>query len=453
MFERMRRLIAAFFLVVVGSGCAKAEYRSPPSPPALPAPAESRAMITVEEAAGPKPQGGGICEIDPSACPKADDVAFMGERNISAELYATQQTGVKRTVTGWVANAVGGVGGGSAASTPTTATLPDPAEPPRPQEMLEIEARFAIECESVTASTAKLRDAVAAHGGTITMDYSETQLHSTAGTLEIRVPIREYEKLVVEMSGVGTVRSREVKAKDVAKDYHDAQLLLTNLEAAMKRYEELLAKASAVPEILAIEREIERLRARIDRVKGDINWMKDKVARATIRVRLFPIPNAEDVPLATRSAFYPSLRGAMLFDIRGEKDRYGYAGGGIGLAWHGESGNPRAIVVELDLARHAFTDRPPGSRYTYIGLTGFDLYSDMLGGGRRRFFNPYIGLRAGYVQSEGSGDLALGGLIGTDVWKSKNALLELGVRALALIGNDRGTHLMLGPHLAFDFAF
>jgi len=82
-----------------------------------------------------------------------------------------------------------------------------------------------------------------------------------------------------------------------------------------------------------------------------------------------------------------------------------------------------------------------------------DLYSDLLGGGRRRFFNPYIGFRAGYAQSGGSGDLAVGGLIAADLWKSKNALLELGVRALALIGNDRGAHLMIGPHLAFDFAF
>jgi hypothetical protein len=188
-------------------------------------------------------------------------------------------------------------------------------------------------------------------------------------------------------------------------------------------------------------------------VKGDLNWMKDRVARATIRVRLFPVPAAEELPLATRSSFYPSLRGLMLFDFRGEKDRYGYAGGGLGVAWHGEATNPRAIVVELDVARNAFTDRPPGSRYTYMGLAGFDLYSDMLGGGRRRFFNPYIGLRAGYAQSEGSGDLALGALLGADIWKSKNALLELGVRGLALLGNDRGAHLMLGPHVAFDFAF
>lgn len=447
----MRRLVAVIVLVF-NAGCSRAADRSPPAAPDLPPPAETRAMITVEEASANPP--GGICEIDPSACPKRDDIAKFTRDGLDGEIYATQQS--SRTITGsFVSNAlqvIPGSGGGSSPATATT-NLPSPADAPRPQEMLEIEARFAIECESVATAATKLRESVSAHGGSVTMDQSETQQRSASTMLEIRVPVREYEKLVVDLSGLGAIRSREVKAKDVAKDHHDAQLLLANLEAAMKRYEELLAKAATVTEVLSIERELERLRARIDRVKGDLVWMKDRVARATIRVRLFPIPTAEDIPLATRSAFYPSLRGAMLFDIRGERDRYGYAGGGLGVAWHGESGNPRAVVIELDVARHAFTDRPPGSRYTYLGLAGFDLYSDMLGGGRRRFFNPYIGLRAGYVQSEGSGDLALGGLVGADVWKSKNALLELGLRALALIGNDRGTHLMLGPHLAFDFAF
>lgn len=446
----MRWLLAA--LLVLASGCARAEDRSPPATPALPAPAETRVMASAGDASSTPPDGS-ICELDPSACPRPGEVQALAERTVTADAYAVKQTGssVRGALTNGLTTAFGG--GGGAAPAPTTATLPAPADTPRSREMLEIEARFAIECESVAAAATKLRESVSALGGAVTVDQSETQHRSASATLEIRIPVRDYDRLVVDLNGLGTIRTREVKAKDVAKDYHDAQLLLSNLEAAMQRYEQLLAKASTVTEVLAIERELERLRARIDRVKGDLDWMKDRVARATIRVRLFPVPSAEDIPLATRSAFYPSLRAAMLFDVRGESDRYGYAGGGLGVAWHGESSNPRALVVELDVARHAFTDRPPGSRYTYLGLAGVDLYSDMLGGGRRRLFNPYIGLRTGYVQSEGSGDFALGGLLGADLWKSKNAILELGIRALTLLGNDRGAHLMLGPHLAFDFAF
>ena len=35
--------------------------------------------------------GGGICEIDPSACPKQEDIAKAANKKINAEIYAVEQ--------------------------------------------------------------------------------------------------------------------------------------------------------------------------------------------------------------------------------------------------------------------------------------------------------------------------------------------------------------------------
>ena len=35
--------------------------------------------------------GGGICEIDPSACPKQEDIAKAAKKNVNAEIYAVEQ--------------------------------------------------------------------------------------------------------------------------------------------------------------------------------------------------------------------------------------------------------------------------------------------------------------------------------------------------------------------------
>src|SRR6476646_8982818 len=35
--------------------------------------------------------GGGICEIDPSACPKQEDIAKAANKKINAEVYAVEQ--------------------------------------------------------------------------------------------------------------------------------------------------------------------------------------------------------------------------------------------------------------------------------------------------------------------------------------------------------------------------
>jgi outer membrane beta-barrel protein len=41
--------------------------------------------------------GGGICEIDPSACPKAEDINKAAKKTINAEIYAVQQIYALRT--------------------------------------------------------------------------------------------------------------------------------------------------------------------------------------------------------------------------------------------------------------------------------------------------------------------------------------------------------------------
>ncbi len=46
--------------------------------------------------ADPAAGGGGICEIDPSACPKATDVKAAADRPLTAEVYAVQQAYVLR---------------------------------------------------------------------------------------------------------------------------------------------------------------------------------------------------------------------------------------------------------------------------------------------------------------------------------------------------------------------
>jgi hypothetical protein len=66
----------------------------PGAPGATPAPAPG--ADTGTEAA-PGATGGGICEIDPSACPKPEDIAKAAKKNVNAEIYAVQQIYALRT--------------------------------------------------------------------------------------------------------------------------------------------------------------------------------------------------------------------------------------------------------------------------------------------------------------------------------------------------------------------
>lgn len=93
-------LAAALLLlsqVALAQGRRPASGASAPAP-AAPAGGAAGAEIELDE---PKPApvepsggdhgGGGICEIDPSACPKLGDIKALAERPVTADVYAVQQ--------------------------------------------------------------------------------------------------------------------------------------------------------------------------------------------------------------------------------------------------------------------------------------------------------------------------------------------------------------------------
>jgi hypothetical protein len=339
-------------------------------------------------------------------------------------------------------------GSSSSASTSPVSQLPTGGAQ-QPGEMIDIEARFAIQCDSVAACADHLRTEVLGLGGKITSDESDAG-QKTEVTIEVRVPTERFEGFAGSLVKIGPISARDIKRRDVSKEYHDSELLLREREAEFTRYEDLLKEAKDVPQTLQVEQQLSRLRTEIERIKGDLVWLKDRVAMATVRVRIYPSATSDDAVFAPTATFYPTLRSSLLFDLRSETQRSGYFGAGFSIQFNQFL---RDLAFDIDIARAVVADKPTSSDWSYTFLTGFDLYSELLGGGHRKFMNPFIGFRVGYAITEGLGDFAFGGTVGVDIVKTKAVLLDLHARVLGLVGNEQGPHVMLGPAIDFSFAF
>jgi hypothetical protein len=339
-------------------------------------------------------------------------------------------------------------GGSGSAGPPAAPVAPTPVEPQQQQavEMFDIEARISIEVDKVKDAAASVREIVKKHGGQIVADTVTDDGGSTGATFTIRVPSKGSDVFLDELGGVGAVRSRQVTARDIGKEYHDAQIYLRNLEAALKRYEEILAKANDVKQILEIEREMTRIRSQIDHVKGDLRWMKDRAARATIYVTIYATRPEGTTTFNPQAKIYPGLRFVHLADFRGEGSRRGFAGFGLSVAFS------RYFGFEIDGYR-ALTQ--PGSGLDVFMITaGGEMYSDFLGAGKRTWLNPYIGLRVGYQRMLGKDEMVAGGVFGLEIYKSKVFRLDLAGRIFGMFANkDVGGHLALSPTISMHVAF
>ena len=124
---------------------------------------------------------------------------------------------------------------------------------------------------------------------------------SSAGTagrqqasLTIRVPQDQFFTALERIEALGEVQSKNPGSEDVSEQFIDLE---SRLKSSLREEESLLSllgRSATVSEVLAIERELTRIRSEIERVQGQLNFLERRVALATIMVSLFP----PRVPLA-----------------------------------------------------------------------------------------------------------------------------------------------------------
>jgi len=229
---------------------------------------------------------------------------------------------------------------------------------------------------------------------------------------------------------------------------------LRYLEAALARYRDLLQKATEPLQVLAVERELERVRSDLDRIKGRLTFLRDRVARATIAIALHsPEAPHDQLPFAKKPQISSGVRALSFVDVR-ESGTSGYLGSGLTLRLPSSGGESwRGFILDVDVMRACCKSRPDRSDWAYDILLGFDLYSEALQSGRRRWLNPYLGARVGFSQTQDRGDFAAAGVFGLEIFKTSALMIDVQARAVALVGNPDGPHAAIQPSIGFDLGF
>ncbi|HWO08397.1 MAG TPA: DUF4349 domain-containing protein [Polyangiaceae bacterium] len=314
--------------------------------------------------------------------------------------------------------------------------------------MLDIEAHLTLQVPSVTRAAAELRRLTLASDGDVVEESIQDTSSSARGQLTLRVPTQAAEDVLRKVEAVGSVISRQVTARDVGKQYYDATLRLANLGWSLARFEQILARANSVDEILRVEQEISRVRGQIEQIKGELRYLTDRTARATIHVSLLGPEVVVEPPVVTvqpEAKFHPGLRLTYLGDFWGAGGNATYAGGGVSLRLS------RHFSVDIDGLRSSTGDAPGPD--LFLATAGGELYSDFLGGGQRKWLNPYLGFRAGYARRLGKNEIAAGGGFGVEIFKTDFLTIDLDARFYGLFGSAEGAHLAVQPALGANVAF
>lgn len=135
---------------------------------------------------------------------------------------------------------------------------------------------------------ARLDVLVQAAGGYV----DSTQVHHDRGavsraTLVLRIPSEAFGALLPRLRELGEITGESTNAEDVTDQYVDIAARLASAQTLEKRLLELAGdKTSGVEALLAVERELARVRGEIESYEGKLRQWNDQIAMSTLTLGL-----------------------------------------------------------------------------------------------------------------------------------------------------------------------
>jgi len=158
-----------------------------------------------------------------------------------------------------------------------------PASPNMEQKLMRT-ASIRVEVRDVDRAGDKARALVEDIGGHVS---HSSAYEDNAGVRELRltlkVPADKLDEALAGLKDLGRVRAEDVSARDVTEEYFDLETRLANAKKLEKRLLQLLeTKTKKLKDLLDTEKELARVREKIERMEGRKRYMDSRISLATI---------------------------------------------------------------------------------------------------------------------------------------------------------------------------
>lgn len=189
-----------------------------------------------------------------------------------------------------------GAGGGGMELNATTVELtPPPAEKSMAEEPKNITEQklikngdISFEVKNIKDTKAFLQKVISEHKGYISNEKIEDYRINPTEILTVRVPNSNFDNIINDIGlQVGEFDSKRIDIEDVTAEFVDIEARLKNKKQLEGKYQELLAKANNMTDILKIEKEISLIREDIESTEGRLRYLNNQVGYSTLIITYY----------------------------------------------------------------------------------------------------------------------------------------------------------------------
>jgi hypothetical protein len=185
----------------------------------------------------------------------------------------------------------------TASGSPATST-PSNSVPPLPSGAVgqspKVESNGSI---SLTVANGRLQQVLAkltalasGAGGFVASTQAQTgsegSTSPSSGTIVLQVPQLAFGTVVAQVQQVGHTTSVTTASSNVTGQYVDVQARITALEASRQQYLTIMAQATSIGDILAVQSQLDAIQSQIEQLQGQLSVLDNQTTYGSLTVNL-----------------------------------------------------------------------------------------------------------------------------------------------------------------------
>jgi hypothetical protein len=185
-------------------------------------------------------------------------------------------------------------GTGSAAAGATSGTPSTPGTPSLPQGSVGQSAKIeqtgslalAVGRGDLARTVTRLSGLAGAYGGFVANSQSQSGSGGGApyGSITLEVPVGNFSTVLAQAERFGKTSNVSTKATDVTGQYVDLSARLSALQASRQQYLTILAKATSIGDILAVQEQLDSTESQIEQLQGQLQVLASETSYSTLNV-------------------------------------------------------------------------------------------------------------------------------------------------------------------------